>query len=204
MAPHTHVIVGGEPFDIGAEAIRLCSVSDTDEKTRLLICHSCSSIDPLPWFDGPADYDDTLNFRVAQHRDVNGTPHIGILAVVKTEDWNKQPYQDAIRDKIAEEAGISLPGQSAGLGETYYEVKANFDHDATACWNQHGQPGSVHKNSCEDYQKSNKLLKADTRSERREAGLDEHSRATTYLCQFCPYQSVVMQRYRKETGQYDA
>lgn len=176
---------------------------ETKPKVRLLICHSCSSIDELPWYDGPGDYDDTLNYRVAEHRYPNGDPHIGILATVLEEDWAKQNYRDAIRDKIAEESGISLPGQSAGMGETYYDVKSNFGQDASDCWKKHGKPGSSHKFSCEDYQHSSKLLLADTRAERKEAGLDTRARASTYLCSFCPYQSMVMQRYRKETGQYD-
>jgi hypothetical protein len=169
------------------------------EKIRLLICSTCSSIDPLPWYEGPPELDDTLNYRLSQHRFPSGDPHIGLLANVFEDAWSKQAYRDAIRDKLAEEAGIRLPGQSAGLGETYYDVRSTYAEDAMKCWKQHNRT-----TDCGDYKTRAKLLLADTRAERKEIGLDPAQRATTYLCQFCPMESIKMQAYRKETGQYDA
>jgi hypothetical protein len=133
----------------------------------------------------------------------SGQSHRVSLAAIDKDAWASQRGRDEILKQASEIGGGG--GFSPVLGPELYAAGQNFEVDAIACWKQHGKPGSAHKYSCEDYMSDKKTLLADTREERREAGLStrQANRTGTKLCQFCPYQSIVMQRQRAAEGTYD-
>jgi hypothetical protein len=170
-------------------------MTDTD-KIRLLICTGCGAIEEMPDYEGPWQQDTWLNAKLKGHmlesgERTHGEVHIG---KVSQNDWIN--YGDSIIAQAANE--FTAPGKGAGLGQTFYDTKSNFSADAFACWKQHNRT-----TNCEDYRSDSKKLLPDTRAERRELGLDPKSRPNTYLCDFCPYNSIVMQRQRKAKGDYD-
>lgn len=164
-------------------------------RLRLLICHDCGSIEPLPAYDGPVEYDDTLNFRLAGHRTESGTPHRGSLGTVSEASWEDTEKRAQILREIAK----AHAGGEVGLGTKMYAARSTFQEDAMTCWRQHNRT-----QNCEDYKSDKKRLVPDTKSERKELGLSVKSSARpgTSLCVFCPYHSVVMERARKAQGFY--
>lgn len=178
-------------------------VIDADgPRVRLLICHDCGSVDVLPWYDGPPEYDDTLNFRLREaHQgplDEYGEPryyHHGTMATVNEKSWDDPEKQRQILSELAK----AHAGGEVGLGSKLYHARSNFKEDAIACWKRHGRT-----QNCEDYKSDKMKLVPDTRGDRKELGLELKSsrRPGTSLCVFCPYHSVVMQRARKQQGFY--
>lgn len=165
-------------------------------RLRLLVCKTCNSIEPLPWFDGPVEYDDTLNHRLAGHKFPSGEPHIGApMFTVSELSWN----DPSLRKQIIAEINKSTRIGAEGLGQTFYDLRSTFQEDAMKCWKEHGRTLN-----CEDYRSDKKRLTPYTRGDRKELGLEqsERRRPGTSLCMFCPYHSVVMQRARKEQGFY--
>lgn len=156
----------------------------TDERIRLLICHTDGAVHELPFYEGPPEHDDTLNYRVAEHRD-----HRGSLATVKKSDWEKPSYRDGILEKIA---AAVRPGEGSGLGQTFYDVKNNFQQDAITCWKKHSRTLD-----CGDYMTDKMRLYPDTKADRKELGITT-ARPNTFLCQFCPVHSVVTGKKNKE------
>jgi len=160
--------------------------------------HSKSlSIEELPWYEGNPEHDDTLNYRVSFHKFGSGDGHVGILGTVKADDWKKKAYQDSIAEEVYKR--FTKPGTGEGLGSEFYDIKSNFQQDAIACWKSFNRPKDP---SFCDYHKENKRLYPDTKDLRKEEGLDT-KRPNTFLCDFCPVQSMVMQKKRKAAGQYD-
>ena len=177
------------------------------ESLRLLVCHQCKTADPVPWCGEEAQChhplcNDTLNARMESHYTDSGHSHLVSLAAIDKEAWATQRGRDEILKQAMEVGGGSF---TPVLGQEMYEVGQNYEVEAIACWKQHGKPGSAHKYSCEDYMSDKKTLLADTRAERKEAGLStrQANRTGTKLCQFCPYNSTVMQRVRADKGFYD-
>lgn len=177
-------------------------VIDADgPRLRLLICHDCGSVDVLPWYDGPVERDDTLNYRLAAHQgplDSDGKPryyHRGDMATVSEKSWDDLTIRKQILDEIAK----AHAGGEVGLGSKLYHARSNFKDDAMACWKQHGRT-----DNCEDYKSDRKRLVPDTKGDRKELGVESRAkyRPGTSLCVFCPYHSVVMQRARKQQGFY--
>lgn len=166
-----------------------------DEKVRLLICHVCQSIDELPDYEGDPAHDDTLNYRVAEHQYPSGTPHVGSLARVSAKSWNNKDHRAGI---LAELAKAGLPGKGEGLGQSYYDVKDNFRADALKCWKQHNRTLN-----CEDYHSESKRLYPDTKAERKDLGLSPNTRPNTFLCNFCPVESVATTEMRRKRGDYN-
>lgn len=153
----------------------------------------------MPDYDGPWNFDQWFTALVPDHQGPNHPPtqqtvHIGR---VDESDWRDPSKRDGVLNKLPEEIG--MPGTGAGLGQSFYDTKSNFAADAFKCW-------KVDHNrtlNCEDYKSDKKRLYPDTRGERRELGLDPKGRPNTFLCDFCPYNSVVMQRQRKDKYNYD-
>lgn len=167
-----------------------------DARIRILICRDCGTIDPLPWYDGPAEHDDTLMYRLKDHKTPGGTAHRGNLATVSEKSWNDH----AKREQIIGEISKAAAGGDIGLGMKMYEARATFQDDALTCWAKHNRP-----EFCDEYKADNKRLLADTREERRELGLSTKQKdrpAGTHLCNFCPVHSNVMQKVRKQQGYY--
>lgn len=172
-------------------------VDNDDARIRLLICYVCNTIDPLPWFDGPPEYDYTLLARLERHKTPEGFPHVGNLATASETSWNTPER----RARIIEELSKVRQGGEAGLGTTFYDVRSTFEEDAMQCWRvKHNRT-----TNCEDYKSDKMRLLADTREERKDLGLSVKAKdraGGTHLCMFCPYHSVVMQRARKAQGFY--
>lgn len=163
-----------------------------EEKIRILVCHTDGAVYELPWYEGPPEHDDTLSYRLQGHKG-----HIGNLFIYNAKDWAKSATREAILSEIARQV---KPGEGTGLGQTFYDVKSNFQQDAITCWksfNKTTDPGHC------DYRKENKRLWPDTREERKELGLDPKDRPNTFLCDFCPVHSLVVQKQRKAAGQYN-
>ena len=173
---------------------------DDGPKVRILFCDECHTVDEIPDFDGPPEYDMLLQYRVADHQFDSGRMHPLQLGRVGQATWSKRAAREQIMQKFAIEQGHVPPGQGAGLGATFYALKANFMQDAMVCWKQH-----LRTTDCDDYRSDAKLLLADTKAERKEAGLDTSvaARPKHWLCDYCPVQSIVDQRKRAADGLYD-
>jgi len=168
-----------------------------DNKLRLLICTGCGAVEELPDYEGPWKNDTWFNEKVKGHllpsgEKTHGDVHIGRIEMSK---WLS--HRDDIVAHAAEE--FKMPGEGVGLGNTFYDTKSNFMADAFKCWrSEHNRT-----TNCADYRSSKKRLLPDTRGERKELGLDPSSRPNTFLCDFCPYNSIVMQRQRDDKGYYN-
>jgi hypothetical protein len=151
-----------------------------EPQIRLLYCRTCGSIEELPDFDGPPQYDDLLNISVERHRFPSGDEHIGSLFKVDIRVW----AQYEARRKIIEQI---KGGASKGLGEideAFYDTKSQFAEDALKCYQQHMRP----KGQCPDYMSDSKVLLPNTKADRKELGLTDISKVggpKTKLCQFC-------------------
>jgi hypothetical protein len=165
------------------------------DRLRLLICHSCETIEELPDYEGPPDYDDTLNYRVSAHRFGDGSEHFGVLATVAEEDWHKPSYQHEIRAKIADAV---KPGSGSGMGDDFYNIKNTFSQDAMTCWRQHNRT-----RDCADWRTDAKRLYPDTRADRKAEGMDVKARPNTWLCDFCPVTSIYSQKRNSKRGDYN-
>ena len=163
---------------------------------RLLICHECRSVDQIPDYSGPVEYDHYLEYRARQH-ETNGRRHKGIL--VKVED--SREIINATIDELEEAVRQHTPGAGEGFGQALYDLRDNFQAEAMLCWKRHNR-----RENCEDYRHDNKRLWIDTKAERKEEGLSvrRDDRPNVWLCDHCPVHSVVTQRQRKAAGQYDS
>jgi hypothetical protein len=163
------------------------------------MCATCRSIDELPWFDGPTEFDDTLHARMLEHRFPDGNAHImpsmGGLATVNEVSWNNPKRRAEIISQLTKAQAETDPG----LGSVLYAARDNFKENAMKCWREHNRT-----KNCQDYKSDRKKLIPDTRGDRKELGLNTRSSARpgTSLCVFCPYHSVVMERARKAQGFY--
>lgn len=155
-----------------------------DEKIRILICHTDGAVHELPMYEGPPEYDDTLKYRLAEHKFGDGSAHFGSMATVLKKDWDKESYRHGILEKIA---ASTRPGEGAGMGQTFYDIKDNFMQDAIQCWKRHARTLD-----CGDYMTDKMRLYPDTKAERKSEGMSAgKDRPSTFLCQFCPVDSVV-------------
>lgn len=167
---------------------------------RILVCHVCRSIEEIPDYDGPHEYDQLLNYKTAPHQFDSGTPHKGLLLRIPEKDWNKHEYKMSVIERIEE---LVRAGQGEGLGAPVYDLKSTFKEDAFHCWSkEHLRPTDIGK--C-DYHKENKALYADTKAERKAEGMDISlaARPKHYLCDYCPLQSIVDQKKRAAAKMYD-
>ena len=163
------------------------------EFVRLLFCHTCQSVDEIPDFDGPAQYDHLLEFRTRQHAFADGRPHRGILGRAENK-------RSAISAAIDQMANMVVPGSGTGLGQQMYDLRDNYRAEAMQCWKAHNRTSD-----CDEYRSDPKRLWIDTRAERKAEGLttNRDERPNVWLCDHCPVHSVVQQRQRKAAGLYD-
>jgi hypothetical protein len=157
---------------------------------RLLFCHDCRSVDQVPDFDGPPEYDHYLEYRVQQHRFPNGEPHRGILGRC---DNNETAIQAAI-DQMASNV---TAGEGVGLGQPMYDLRDNYKTEAMQCWKKHNRTAD-----CGDYRSDGKRLYADTKADRRAEHMPTslNERPNAWLCDFCVVHSLVQQKQRKAKG----
>lgn len=157
---------------------------------RLLFCHDCRSVDQIPDFDGPAQYDHYLTHRVRQHQFPNGEPHRGIMG--RCEDT-----KSAIQSAIDHMANMVQPGTGTGLGQPLYDLRDNYKAEAMQCWKRHNRTSD-----CDDYRHDKMRLWADTKAERRAEHLatNREERPNAWLCDFCVVHSLVQQKQRQAKG----
>ena len=169
-------------------------VPGTGEVIRLLHCQTCKSIEELPDFDGPAEYDHLLEISVQRHRFPNGDPHTGNLFRADVGHWGN----DEVRRKIIEQ----IKGGSRGLAEfdaNYYDTRSTFYEDAMKCYQSHLRP----KGACPDWMSDSKILLPDTKADRKAEGLASPSQAPgpkVKLCQFCVVQRYMARKEQEKRG----
>ncbi|MEV4454425.1 hypothetical protein [Microbispora sp. NPDC049633] len=159
-------------------------------KVRLVVCRTCKSVEEIPDFQGPIEYDDLLDVVASRHEYALNHPHPGLnMFNVEEKHWRIPDKRVQILDRIKEQVGD-------GLGDEFYEVKATFKDDAFSCWKKHNKT-----TNCDDFRSDAKRLIPNTAAERKEAGLPKPT-SNRFLCDFCPVNSVAMQRMRAKRGDY--
>lgn len=167
---------------------------------RLLVCLVCETIEELPDYEGPSNFDYLLEIACEPHKFPSGEEHKGKLFKVPVKAWANAADKKEILEQLRQ-------GGSRGLDEldpekSFYETKMTFAEEAMECWIKHLQP----KDNCDDYQSSSKRLLPNTAKERGELGLPkpEHlDGPKIYTCNFCPYHGQVVQRRRAMMGLYN-
>jgi hypothetical protein len=155
-------------------------------KIRLLYCYDCRTLEELPDFDGPPEYDTILEVALSRH-ETNGMRHIGKMYDVETRVWEKKNLRETIIRQIK--------GGSEGLAiidREYYNVRDNFKSDAMKCYSQHLRP----KEGCGDWRADSKKLLPNTKADRKELGLDPAKMPVQYLCKFCPVSAYYERKSR--------
>lgn len=164
-------------------------------KIRLLFCMKCKSLEELPDYEGHPDDDHLLQILTEKHQST-GVPHAGQLMRVPAALWMMPKYREEIIKQIYAKGAPGLDALMPG----YYDVKNTFAEDAMACWSRHNRTLD-----CGDYGSDKKILRPDTRAERRDLGLapvDKNAGPRTYLCEFCPVHARVMTKKRDKAGLY--
>lgn len=166
---------------------------DTDsEQIRILVCHSCKSIEELPDWQGRPEDDVLLNISVERHQ--KPEPHLGALMRFPLKYWVVPKVQEAIIAQIRENGASGLDV----YGTKFYETKSQFGEDAMTCWGLHNRT-----HDCGDYKSDRKILKPGTEGERKSLGLTASKAPTIYLCDFCPVKSIVQKKAFKAKGLYN-
>lgn len=150
---------------------------------RILLCLDCKSMEEVPDFDGPPEFDILLESLVERHRS-NGEQHLGNLIHIEQEQWDKKSVRDEILKQVKD-------GLGPGLGDEFYDTKSTYQEDAMKCFNEHGRP----KGRCIDWMDDRKRLGNPTK-----AGWQRGPKV--YLCQFCPVATHVVTEIRHKRGDY--
>ena len=165
------------------------------EKIRLLHCEDCKTIDELPDFDGPPEFDDVLEALLRRHETPSGLRHVGKLFDVDVLVWQNEEARRGIIKQIK-------GGGSAGLAEfdaTFYDTRNTFFDDAMKCYAQHLRP----KGACPDWMSDSKILLPDTKAERKAEGLAAPSKTPGHkvrLCDFCVVQRFMAKKAQDAMG----
>jgi hypothetical protein len=166
-------------------------------KIRLMVCPVCRTIDPLPAFDGPDEYDETGQARATLHMFDDNRFHPFIVGTVSEESWNNPRLRPHIVDKVSQEINPVPAGDGDGLGQEAYDVKNTFAEDAMRCWRiEHNRT-----KDCGDWKIDRKRLIPYTQAERKAEGLPHRARdirSNTYLCDYCVMRSVKQSKIVKE------
>lgn len=163
---------------------------------RVLVCRDCQSTEVLPDYAGDPGRDDTLIYATEKHQYPNGEMHFGRLYGSITEkDWKNRETRDEILRRIWQQEGHT--GFEPWVYSTFETLKA----DAMQCWRSRLRP-----ETCADYRSEGKRLVPPTAEARKSEGMGKYRASpqhTQYLCNYCPINSVVEQKIRKERGMYD-
>lgn len=165
-------------------------------KIRLLFCLNCKTIEEIPDFEGHPEDDTLLEITVSKHESA-GVRHAGHLFKVDALLWAKQEVREQIIDQIRAKGS---PGLNA-IMPNYYETKNQFFEDAMVCWSMHNRP----KGQCPDFAHDKKILRPDTKAERKDLGLapvEKSTAAKVYLCDFCPVKTYNITKAREAKGMY--
>lgn len=148
---------------------------------RILFCLDCGTLDEVPDFDGPAEYDDLLEYAASKHETPSGLRHRGQLFSVEEKVWRNDEARRGIVNQLRD--------GSKGIAEiepSFYNVRNTFMDDAMTCYKKHLRP----KEGCPDWRSEKKKLVPDTAAERKEAGLPIRPVGPTrYICDYCPVRS---------------
>jgi hypothetical protein len=159
---------------------------------RLLLCLACKSLEEMPDYVGNPDNDDVLTVLVSRHTQKHPTQtNSGQLMRVEKKHWDSPSTRAAIEKQVRESTGHT------GFDIGYYATKATFQDDAFKCWQAHNRT-----TDCGDYKAKKMLLQPDTNADRKAEGLDKYE-SKTYLCHFCPMESLVVTAARKKSGMYN-
>lgn len=162
-----------------------------ETKIRLVVCPVCKTIEEIPDFQGPLKYDVLLDNIAVRHEYAPDRPHEGMkLFDVPQTAWNDTETRLQIIKQVKERVG-------GGMGDEFYAVKETFKEDAMECWRRHNRTMN-----CDEFKSDSKRLDPGTKHDRKELGLAP-MRSNRYLCEFCPFHSVAMQRMRAKRGDYD-
>ncbi|MGW0061418.1 hypothetical protein ACWDTT_16010 [Streptosporangium sandarakinum] len=166
-------------------------MTETNEpELRLIVCRTCKTVDELPDFHGPVIDDVLLDIVASRHEYGPNAPHEGLMPFrVPEKHWKNSAHKAEILERIKERVGM-------GLGDDFYNVKNQFQEDAQTCWKARNRT-----KNCDDWRSEKKRLVPDTAAERKAAGLGKPT-SNRFLCDFCPVQSVKMQRMRAARGDY--
>jgi hypothetical protein len=162
----------------------------TDAKIRLLRCDVCKTLEEIPDFDGPPEYDVILEVTLARHKTPEGHPHIGRLIDVPQRAWEIPGLRKTLLEQI--QAGGSKG--AAEFDAEFYNVQNTFRDDAMACYSLHNKP----KGACPDFNSERKQLKPDTKTARADAGIGTKGMPIIHLCSFCPVRSFYDQKANEE------
>lgn len=171
-------------------------------RDELLVCADCGTIEHIPGFDGPPEYNQPRIARLRNHVVdlANGTSNSHAIAftTVNAKLWAEN---EEFREYITKAISEAQKTGDVGLGNTLYDLRSTFAEDAMQCW----RVGHGRTENCDDFKTERKRLIPPTRDERRDLGLSTAAKdiySTAYLCDYCPYGSIVMQRARKARGLY--
>jgi hypothetical protein len=164
-----------------------------ENKTGLLVCFVCHTIDEIPnYMAEEADNDPRIGFIMQRHlnrhpstRDRLSTEWAS-LGEAPTKYWKDPSYRKQITEQILKGNG------QTGFDAEFYDVQNQMKEDAAKCFQSHNRPAykSNTQPKCADYMTLPKEIKPDTAAERREAGLqsyDDTKLKREYICSYCPY-----------------
>lgn len=156
------------------------------DKVRLLVCRDCTTVEDLPWYEGPPEGDEMLTYLASKHVYPNGERHFGHLMDIEKKCWEIP----SARKQILSELGVTT-----GLGaETYAHIET-FKEDAAKCFKAHRR--SI---PCIDWHSDKKRIQNPTKTGWKNWRPNPMS---VYLCDYCVCASHVMTEKQKAAGAYD-
>lgn len=178
------------------------------KRLRLIVCTRCETVEPVEWCAekagadpdcGHAQCEQALQARMIEHTVSQPTGHyfhadLGLFDVSEDE-WNKLTTRKEILKNLRP------PGSAVPYGADMYDLKSTYHQDASKCWKQHNRT-----RNCQDYKAASKRLVPPTRELRKDLGMETRDKkrpTSAFLCDYCPVQSIVMQRQRDAAGMYD-
>lgn len=162
---------------------------------RLLLCRKCRTLEELPDYDGPPEYDRTLEHLVQEHNKKGFEEHQGNVAtLMKVEDRDWEHNREAILQRMR---GTSSDG---GFGEPWIKEAHNtYREDALRCFSNHGRP----KEGCIDYWSDTKRIGRPTPEGRAVVkNLYKLGERDPHLCQWCPVHTYVQTQVNWKKGLY--
>lgn len=160
---------------------------------RLLVCHTCKSVDKLPDFHPTDDpevikHDHYLIDAIDRHKNkylnrVNPNEHFANIYTIADDEL-----------ALIDEKRLEQAVHDGRLEEFLREEREQYKEDALGCYNLHNRPtvgGMGYGLGCSDYRSKSKAIG-------RTTGIPEDE--WTYLCDFCPYHSYVEWQRNKKRG----
>lgn len=163
----------------------------THPKIRLLHCHDCGTLEELPWYEGPADRDVTLEYSLSKH-ETNGHRHIGKLYDVEERVWKLENLRRTLIEQIKGGGSSGL----AAFDPEFYNTRDTLKEDAATCYQAHLRP----KEGCGEWRTDRKKLVPATKKDRKEVGLSMEGAPVGWLCDFCVVRSYYERKNNEAMG----